>query len=77
MKRLAVCSIHFKPEDFERRFPLGLTVEVPHFQQRLKKDELGICVYHHPNVVKPVDTNRDRNRRKVREFETNLVVVFR
>ena len=73
----AVCSIHFKPEDFELRFPVGLKVkDAPTFLPKLKKDDLGCCVYptiHHPSVAPQNITESDRSRRKVRELPISCV----
>ena len=43
-KRSVICSVHFKPEDFERRFVLGEPggKSMPRW---LRKDEFGCCVF--------------------------------
>ena len=39
-----VCSKHFKPEDFERQFLLAPESSKPAIP-RLKRDEIGVCVW--------------------------------
>ena len=62
-----VCSVHFVDEDYTTRYS-GLTEQK--MQKRLRKDELGICVFpskHAPGVCreeKPAETQR--SKRKVR-----------
>ena len=61
-----ICSHHFHPTDFERRFNFlpGQSLQFP----RLKMDELGVSVYPtvHANTEQPPQT--ERSKRKVRIF---------
>ena len=64
-KHSAVCSEHFKPEDFQRYFS-GLPGA--NFKPRLKKDQLGVSVFptvHASSIVpqKTVIEVRERGER--------------
>ena len=43
-KNSTLCSAHFKPEDYERRFSNLPSQTKPNYP-RLRKDDVGICVY--------------------------------
>jgi hypothetical protein len=43
-KGSTLCSAHFKPEDYERRFSMLPDQTKPNYP-RLKRDDVGICVY--------------------------------
>jgi hypothetical protein len=43
-KALTLCSAHFKPEDYERRFSILPGQTKPNYP-KLRSDKLGICVY--------------------------------
>ena len=43
-KTSAICSDHFRPEDYERRFFSLLGLAKPNYP-KLRTDELGVCVY--------------------------------
>ena len=51
-----ICSVHFSPEDFSRLF-----FEGQKYQQRLKKDEIGVMAIPSIHIVKATEeeTNRD------------------
>ena len=55
-KHLVICSVHFSPEDFSR-----LYFEGQKYQQRLKKDEIGVTPIPRIHIVKATEeeTNRD------------------
>ena len=61
-----ICSRHFQPTDFERRFNFlaGQSLQFP----RLKMDEFGVSVYPtvHANTEQTPQT--ERSKRKVRRF---------
>ena len=63
----AVCSKHFKPEDFTIRFTLLPGHKKPMIP-RLKKDEIGICVCPSLQTGALAEENKpssDRKKRKV------------
>ena len=43
-KSSTVCSDHFKPEDFKRRFQMLPGQTKPNFQ-KLRTDDLGVCIF--------------------------------
>jgi hypothetical protein len=53
-KSSTICSAHFKPEDYERRFSSLPGLPKPNYP-KLKTDELGICVF--PTIHAPTPTN--------------------
>jgi hypothetical protein len=64
-----LCSIHFLPEDYERRFS-SLPNQTKPNHPRLKRDDLGICVYPSIHAVptkhaSEPDTQSPRDRRMV------------
>jgi len=64
-KHSAVCSEHFKPEDFQRYFS-GLSEA--NFKPRLEKYELGVSVSPtaHASSIVPQKTESDRSKRERR-----------
>ena len=65
-KYSAVCSNHFREEDFAVMFS-ALTNET--LQRRLRKDGVGISVFptvHAPNVKETKSAESERSKRKVR-----------
>ena len=76
-KGSSICSKHFRPEDLTVRFALLPGQEKP-LIPRLKRDEIGLCVY--PTLqtaasceIEPVS---DRTRRKVRKSSSFELVTF-
>ena len=70
-KYSTVCSKHFRDDDYEVMFP-GLTNG--NFQRRLRKDEIGICVF--PTIQAPCVSGESkpeskRAERKVRKLFTH------
>ena len=70
-KYSTVCSKHFRDDDYEVMFP-GLTND--NFQRRLRKDEIGICVF--PTIQAPCVSGESkpeskRAERKVRKLFTS------
>jgi hypothetical protein len=68
-KTSTICSEHFKPEDYERRF-FSLPGLSKHNYPKLKTDELGICVFPTIHALSPKDVPRTqeqsaRNKRMV------------
>ncbi|CAB4026779.1 PREDICTED: uncharacterized protein LOC107331715 isoform X3 [Paramuricea clavata] len=66
-KASTLCSIHFLPEDYERRFS-SLPNQTKPNHPRLKRDDLGICVYPSIHAVatkhaSEPDTQSPRDRR--------------
>ena len=72
----AVCSEHFKEEDYTNRFADDLV-------RRLKRDEIGVCVFptrHAPCVSSNNDADKpesERSKRKVRHFSASLSLLVR
>ena len=64
-KHSVICSVHFKPEDFERRFSLGETGgrSMPRW---LRKDEFGCCVFPTIHTVGKGDTMEKPSKRDKR-----------
>ena len=74
-KHSAVCSEHFKPEDFQRYFS-GLPGA--NFKPRLQKDELGVSVFPmiHASSIVPQKTESDRSKRKRRKVRLIASLLF-
>ena len=75
-KASTLCSAHFKPEDYERRFSILPGQTKPNYP-KLRSDELGICVY--PSIhAEARETSREpvvqspRDRRMVSLFITSF-----
>jgi hypothetical protein len=75
-KTSTLCSAHFKPEDYERRFSILSGQTKPNYP-KLRSDELGICVY--PSIHADArETSREpvvqspRDRRMVSLFITSF-----
>ena len=72
----AVCSEHFKEEDYTNRFADDLV-------RRLKRDEIGVCVFptrHAPCVSSNNDADKpesERSKRRVRHFSASLSLLVR
>ena len=78
-KSSTICSNHFKPEDFERRFHMLPGQTKPNFQ-KLRKDDLGVCVFPSIHATpkgkqKELPTISPRSRRMVR-FSCPLMCYF-
>lgn len=78
-KSSTLCSNHFKPEDFERRFHILPGQTKPNFQ-KLRADDLGVCVFpsiHATPKAKQVrlPTTSPRNRRMVSSFQISIDVL--
>ena len=70
-KYSALCSKHFRGDDYEVMFP-GLTNVK--YQRRLRKEEIGICVFatiHAPCVSGKSKPERKRAERKARNAHVN------
>ena len=69
-----ICSVHFSPEDFSRLF-----FEGQKYQQRLKKDEIGVTPIPSTHIVKATEeeTNRDirMKRREVGWAFSPLLII--
>ena len=68
-KHSAVCSVHFKPDDYVFQYVLVPTLGKPSVP-RLKKDKIGIVVFPTVHAI-DVDTSlllSERTKRKVRTF---------
>ena len=65
-KSSLICSSHFQPTDFERRFHSlpGQSLQFP----RLNRDEIGVSVYPTVHAGIPIQTQTERSIRKVRNF---------
>ena len=62
-KHSVICSVHFSPEDFSR-----LYFEGQKYQQRLKKDEIGVTPIPRIHIVKAAEEEANRDvRMKHRE----------
>lgn len=64
-----LCSAHFRPEDYERRFSI-LPMQTKPNHLRLRRDDLGICVFPSIQAVatkspSEPDLQTPRNRRMV------------
>ena len=53
-----LCSAHFRPEDYERRFSILPTQTKPN-HLRLKRDDIGICVFPSIQAVPTTSPNED------------------
>ena len=64
-KRSVICSVHFKPEDFGRRFALGEPggKSMPRW---LRKDEFGCCVFPTIHTVGKEDAMGKPSKREKR-----------
>ena len=64
-KRSVICSVHFKPEDFERRFALGESggKSMPRW---LCKDQFGCCVFPTIHAVGKEDAIGEPSKREKR-----------
>lgn len=63
-KHSVICSVHFSPEDFSRLF-----FEGQKYQQRLKKDEIGVTPIPSTHIVKATEEETNRHiRMKRREL---------
>ena len=73
-KHSVICSVHFSPEDFSR-----LYFEGQEYQQRLKKDEIGVTPIPRVHIVKvsEEETNRDvrMKRREVGWAFSPLLII--
>ena len=68
-KHSAVCSVHFKPNDYVFQYVLVPTLGKPSVP-RLKRDKIGIVVFPTVHAI-DVDTSlplSERTKRKVRRF---------
>jgi len=68
-KHSAVCSVHFKPDDYVFQYVLVPTLGKPSVP-RLKRDKIGIVVFPTVHAI-DVDTSlplSERTKRKVRRF---------
>ena len=65
-KSSVICSRHFQPTDFERRFNFlpGQSLQFP----RLKMDEFGVNVYPTVHACTEQTPQSERSKRKVRIF---------
>lgn len=68
-KSSVICSAHFHPTDFERRFHSlpGQSLQFP----RLHKDEIGVWVYPTVQVGSTQQSQTERSKRKVRIFHND------
>ena len=68
-KTSAICSKHFKPEDFKRRFSF-LPGQDSAFIPRLLTDNLGVSVFPtvHATSLVPEKPESDRAKRKVKSI---------
>lgn len=71
-KTSTLCSAHFTPEDFERRFAILPGQTKPNYQ-KLKSDDLGVCVYPSIHAVAVKSSSElvvqsARDRRMVSKF---------
>ena len=68
-KTSAICSKHFKPEDFKRRFSF-LPGQDSAFIPRLVTDDLGVSVFPtvHATSLVPEKPESDRAKRKVKSI---------
>ena len=66
-KNSAICSAHFKPDDFERKFT-SLPGQTKPMQPRLKKDKLWVMAFPSVQAIGRVidHPQSDRSKRKVR-----------
>ena len=77
-KCLVICSVRFKPKDFERRFVLAEPESKPMIRW-LRKDEIGCCVYPTIHTVgetvkeKPLS---DREKRMVSHHFYGTLLSF-
>ena len=69
-KYSAVCSKHFRDDDYEVMFP-GLTNV--NLQRRLRKDELGICVF--PTIQAPCVSGESKPESKRAERKVRNALV--
>ena len=73
-KHSVICSVHFSPEDFSR-----LYFEGQKYQQRLKKDEIGVTPIPRVHILKASEeeTNRDvrMKRREVGWAFSPLLII--
>lgn len=61
-KSSTVCSDHFKPEDFERRFFMLPGQTKPNYQ-KLRTDSIGICVFPSIHATpKPKNTSDEQQK---------------
>ena len=71
-----LCSAHFRPEDYERRFSILPTQTKPN-HLRLKRDDIGICVFPSIQAVPTTSPNEDlqtpRSRRMVSVVNRGLL----
>jgi hypothetical protein len=80
-KSSTLCSAHFKPEDFERRFHMLPGQTKPNYQ-KLRIDEIGICVFPTihaaPKVSakqKQMDVLSARSRRMVSPYFVDAIYL--
>ena len=78
-KSSTLCSNHFKPEDFERRFHILPGQTKPNFQ-KLRADDLGVFVFpsiHATPKAKQerLPTTSPRSRRMVSSFQISIDVL--
>ena len=66
-KYSAVCSKHFRDDDYEVMFP-GLTNV--HLQRRLRKDGIGICVF--PTIQAPCVSGESKPESKRAERKVRM-----
>ena len=71
-KRSVICSVHFKPEDFERRFALS-EAGGKSMQRWLRKDEFGCCVFPTIHAVGKEDTIEKPSKREKRMVSHRLL----
>ena len=77
-KHSVICSVHFKPEDFERRFVLGEPggKSMPRW---LRKDEFGCCVFptiHTVGKEESMGKASKREKRMVSHLLHNTFELF-
>ena len=66
-KNSAICSVHFKPEDFQRLFA-SLPGQSTPYIPRLNSDDFGVAAFSTDHAVAKViePPQSERNKRKVR-----------
>ena len=80
-KNSVICSLHFRREDFVHMFA-NLPGQSGPLRPRLKRDELGLCVYptiqaNSPEYDRGTEGQSDRTRRKVSLLElSNAMSLF-
>ena len=77
-KTSAICSDHFNPEDYGRRFFSLPGLSKPNYP-KLRTDDLGVCVYpsiHSPSSPMPSEeATNARNKRVVSRHSHNIIYL--